>query len=203
MNHILVASPDVSILGQIADRMRAEGYVPHEAAEPMGVMLNAVACDLILLDEALDPDGALAGALRRDHPHLPLMVLARNTQTNDPTSSLDALQAAATALLRQTMFCPLPESIQTPHGLIDLDNQRLEDGTPLTDLETDLVTYLYTRRGRPVSRRELLAEVWAANELMQTRTVDVVIGKLRKKLERDPTGPALIVTVKNIGYAWV
>ncbi|MFN3197188.1 MAG: winged-helix domain-containing protein [Bradymonadia bacterium] len=211
MNHILVASPDTDMLALIADRMRAEGYVPHEAAEPLGVMLNAVACDLVLMDEALDPEGALLGALRRDHPELPLMVVTRQGSESACADmqidllDLDALHQAATHLLRHGMEQPLTGRIDTAHGYIDLDAQQMvsrHGSARLTALETELVAYLYIRRGRAVSRRELLAEVWDVNEAMQTRTIDVIVGKLRRKLERDPTQGPVIVTVKNIGYAW-
>ena len=55
--------------------------------------------------------------------------------------------------------------------------------------------------GRPIDRKEMLQHVWGGNTReMETRTVDMHIRRLREKLERDPTSPERIVTVRNKGY---
>ena len=53
-----------------------------------------------------------------------------------------------------------------------------------------------------MSRGELLQEVWDAPGDLETRTVDMTISNLRQKIERDASQPAIIVTVKGVGYAW-
>lgn len=70
-----------------------------------------------------------------------------------------------------------------------------------TRREVDILTYLHANK-RPVSRAELLEKVWGytSSSLMDTRTVDIHIGKLRKKLETDPKHPALLVTQRGEGY---
>jgi DNA-binding response OmpR family regulator len=76
------------------------------------------------------------------------------------------------------------------------------DVIPFTRREIDILAYLHAHRERPVSREELLAEVWEYKRAMniETRTVDIHMAKLRKKVERDPKEPALIVTVRGEGY---
>ena len=66
----------------------------------------------------------------------------------------------------------------------------------------DLLQYLCQHGGRPVEREELLPRVWGyANHMeIETRTVDIHIAKLRRKIEKDPANPEAIVTVRGAGY---
>jgi two-component system, OmpR family, alkaline phosphatase synthesis response regulator PhoP len=66
--------------------------------------------------------------------------------------------------------------------------------------EFDLLAALARRVGTVVSRRDLLEEVWAYDEGVQTRTVDTHVVELRRKLESDPANPRHIVTVRKAGY---
>ena len=74
---------------------------------------------------------------------------------------------------------------------------------PLTPREGEIVTHLRAKGGNVVTRDEFLLEVWrypTAN--VETRTVDNTLAALRKKIERDPADPRLIVTVRGKGYRW-
>ena len=73
----------------------------------------------------------------------------------------------------------------------------------LRNLEFRLLRYLIEREGSLVSREELLCSVWGYDSQASTRTVDMHIHNLRQKLERDPSRPQLIVTVKGTGYKFV
>jgi len=53
-----------------------------------------------------------------------------------------------------------------------------------------------------VTRAELLENVWQQPGDLQTRTVDMCVANLRQKIEVDPSQPALVLTVKGVGYAW-
>ncbi len=79
------------------------------------------------------------------------------------------------------------------------------DGKPvlLTALELHLLQYFVEHRGEVVSRDELLDKVWGYGASPVTRTIDVRIASLRRKLEDDPSRPELIVTVHGIGYRFV
>jgi two-component system alkaline phosphatase synthesis response regulator PhoP len=71
----------------------------------------------------------------------------------------------------------------------------------VTPKEFDLLVALLARRGAVASRKELLSEVWRYdNADVMTRTVDVHIGELRRKLEADPAKPRHIITVRKAGY---
>lgn len=74
------------------------------------------------------------------------------------------------------------------------------DGVSLTPKEYELLVALLRRRGAAVSRRELLDEVWGYPEIVVSRTVDTHIAELRRKLEKDPSSPKHITTVRKVGY---
>ena len=79
----------------------------------------------------------------------------------------------------------------------------LRDGDPVTlsPKEFDLLVALLRRDGTVASRSELLEEVWEyANANVETRTVDVHVAELRRKLEEDPGAPVHILTVRKKGY---
>ena len=78
-----------------------------------------------------------------------------------------------------------------------MDEARIE----LSELETDLLRYLSSRAGNIISRNELIERVWQINPKgMRTRTVDMHIARLRKKLGDEGETPELIVTVRGRGY---
>jgi two-component system response regulator RegX3 len=89
--------------------------------------------------------------------------------------------------------------------MIDTENLSGNDGTRSMDFtrrEIDILCFLALNSGRPVSREELLTKVWgyARNVEIETRTVDIHIAKLRRKIETDPKEPAVLVTVRGAGY---
>jgi two-component system response regulator RegX3 len=90
-------------------------------------------------------------------------------------------------------------------GELRVDMRRVEvtlNGEPvcLTARQFQLLRYLIERPGTAVSRTELLQAVWGYAAHSSTRTVDVHIAGLRRKLEKDPVSPELIITVKGMGY---
>ena len=92
-------------------------------------------------------------------------------------------------------------------GDVEIDTQNLSGRRGTTELvftrrEMDVLQYLDAHAGRAVSREELLTEVWGyAKHLdLETRTVDIHIAKLRRKLEANPKQPAHLLTVRGAGY---
>ena len=71
-----------------------------------------------------------------------------------------------------------------------------------TRREIELLNYLAEHNDRAVSREELLLKVWgyAKNLEIETRTVDIHIAKIRRKIETEPKSPALLITVRGAGY---
>jgi two-component system response regulator RegX3 len=91
---------------------------------------------------------------------------------------------------------------------IDTDNfLGVKDGNEIafTKREIEVLSYLAQNSDRPVSREELLAKVWgyARNLDIETRTVDIHIAKLRRKIEADNKAPELLITVRGAGYRLV
>ena len=89
--------------------------------------------------------------------------------------------------------------------LIDGDRHRVyKNGQPveMTNREYELLLYLMLHPGIAFSREDLLNRVWGYESNIETRTVDVHIRQLRRKLEKDDANPILIETVRGHGYRW-
>lgn len=92
-------------------------------------------------------------------------------------------------------------------GDIEIDTENLKglngcEEIAFTRREIEILNYLAQHSDRPISREELLLKVWgyARNLDIETRTVDIHIAKLRRKLEPDPRTPQHLVTVRGAGY---
>ena len=99
-----------------------------------------------------------------------------------------------------------PKLIPLRAVTIDLDRHvALRDGVArkLTTLECQLLAYLSARPGEIVTRDELLREVWGYREGMQTRAVDTLLARLRKKIEASPSNPDHLLSVWGEGYRFV
>ena len=89
--------------------------------------------------------------------------------------------------------------------VVDTENLSGRDGVDelvFTRREIEILQYLHAHRDRPVQRDELLTEVWGYRKNMniETRTVDIHIAKLRRKIEVDSKNPKRLVTVRGAGY---
>ena len=84
----------------------------------------------------------------------------------------------------------------------NLSGSRGEQTLSFTRREMEVLQYLGANTQRPVSREELLTKVWgyAKHLELETRTVDIHIAKLRRKIESDPSNPCHLVTVRGAGY---
>ena len=89
-----------------------------------------------------------------------------------------------------------------------VDFQRLQLQTAdqifqLTLMEAELLRYLIVNRGRPVSRKEILEQVWDLREDTDTRAIDNFIVRLRRYIEDEPSRPCHLLTVRGLGYQFV
>jgi len=75
-----------------------------------------------------------------------------------------------------------------------------EVGLPLK--EFDLLEYLLRNVGRVLTRGQLIDRVWGADYVGDTKTLDVHVKRLRSKIERDPSSPQHLVTVRGLGYKY-
>jgi two-component system alkaline phosphatase synthesis response regulator PhoP len=219
--NILLVEDERSLRKTLTLRLQKANYVVETAQDGVEGLDKAMdqAFDLILLDLALPlKDGFdVCRDLRQAGIATPILMLTARTQTSDkvvglklgaddyvtkPFSSAELL-ARIEALLRRV-------PIRTGQGVLEfgpvrLDLRRTEvtrDGKPvyLTVREFQLLRYLMERAGSAIPRAELLRSVWGYNTSSFTRTVDVHVASLRRKIEREPSTPELILTVSNAGY---
>lgn len=121
--------------------------------------------------------------------------------------SIAELVLRVNAVLRRARVVPgedlalyLSEELSLDPGT--LQGRRGAQTIAFTRREMDVLQYLYAHSERAISREELLHKVWGyANALaLETRTVDIHIAKLRRKIERDPAAPQILLTVRGAGY---
>jgi DNA-binding response OmpR family regulator len=89
---------------------------------------------------------------------------------------------------------------------VDFDNLQVRVGKQvhqLTLMETELLRYLIRNSGHPVSRRAILQDVWNLHEDTDTRAIDNFVVRLRRYIEKEPTKPRHLVTVRGLGYQFV
>jgi len=73
----------------------------------------------------------------------------------------------------------------------------------LTVMEAELLAFLVRNAGRPVSRKQILDQVWGLREDTDTRAIDNFVVRLRRYLEDDPSSPRHLLTVRGVGYRFV
>jgi two-component system OmpR family response regulator len=206
---------------ELGDLERALARHVLERVEPRAAIERIAlgACDLVLVD-AGDGAAELCERIRAAHRAIPVLAV---TPEGDVAARVRVLEQGADdavarpwapsqmaarvdALGRRAALVPAdPERIEQDGCAIDLARATCRrDGrdAALTALEVQIVRWLSRHRGRAVGRAELLEHVWGVAPTLSTRAVDVAISALRKKIERDPERPRLIVSVRGVGYSW-
>jgi DNA-binding response OmpR family regulator len=222
---ILVIEDDAAIRRGIVDALGFEGYKTREAADGKTGMTEALQspCDLILLDLVLPKFSGLTilEEVRKSRPALPVIILTARGKEADRIQglklgaddyvvkpfSVKELLARIQAVLRRTPGRPLDLSaIPFYGGVFDMDRceVRFDDGRrgELSEREIELLRYLAININRAVSRDEILDRVWRINprSVVETRTIDMHIARLREKLRDDPANPRIILTIRGKGY---
>ncbi len=179
--------------------------------------LAGTSTDLVVLDLGLpDVDGLdICRRLRERYPSLEILVVTARSEEIDVVVGLDAgaddyivkpfrlaeLLARIRARLRRQRSAE-PERIEVGALNLDLGARRCllhGDEVQLRAREFDLLATLALDAGRVVPRRRLLADVWDQHYDSSTKTLDMHISALRRKLDRPPE-PSLITTVRSVGY---
>lgn len=113
---------------------------------------------------------------------------------------VQAVLRRARVAVEQTHLIRLGED--TEIDTRNLNGRRGEIALRFTRREVEILQYLYEHRERPVPREELLNKVWGyARDLdLETRTVDIHIAKLRRRIEAEPKEPRHLITVRGGGY---
>ena len=218
---ILFVEDEPSIFEPFSKALAREGFEPVVATTAAKAIEIAerIAPDLVLLDLTLpDGDGRdVARALRRLGDTPIVMVTARGTETDrivgleigaddyvvKPFSGAELI-ARIRAVLRRTQRRDEPMQPVRIGGLeVDPGARRATlDGADvdLSRKEFDLLVALAGRAGRVVTRDALMAEVWDENWFGSTKTLDVHVGWLRRKLGDDPATPRYLHTVRGVGF---
>ena len=107
----------------------------------------------------------------------------------------------------QTTGGPTPSDVFGFSGnKVDFDAQELHvrgKKYPLTLMEANLLRYLVQHEGKAVSRKNMLEDVWNLREDTDTRAIDHFIARLRKYIEKEPSRPRHLQTVRGVGYKFV
>jgi len=222
---ILLVEDDPSIREVTAIGLRAAGFEVDTAADGAAGLerWRQGRPDLVLLDVMLPRlDGLEACREIRRESTVPIVMLTARGDTIDVVVGLEAgaddyvkkpfempeLVARVRAALRRRRSTtevagavppPIqlgPVSIDTAGRTASRDGQEI----PLTRTEFDLLAELAARPGQVFSRDQLLDRVWGYDYLGDSRLVDVAIGRVRAKVERDLANPELILTVRGSGY---
>jgi len=219
---VLVVEDDDAMSVALVDGFRYEGYevaVARDGAEGLDKAHDEEP-DLVILDVMLPKMTGLdvCRKLRGAGNSVPIIMLTARGQEIDkvlglklgaddyvtkPFGFMELLARVEAVLRRANGRTPVPETVR--FGDLELDFRRREvtkAGAPveLTPRELELLEYFVQHRGEVLTRERLLDSVWGYNAIPFTRTVDMHIAKLRKKIEADPSNPRLIVTVHRLGY---
>jgi two-component system response regulator RegX3 len=225
---ILVVEDEVAIRDGLTDVLVYHGY-EVDAVGDGGVGLQKALSgryDLLLLDVMLPGrDGfAICDEVRKGDRDQPIIMLTAKTSDEDIVNgltlgaddyiakpfSIAQLVLRVKAVLRRSRS-GLEQAAQiTLDSDVEIDTRNLSGrrgNEPLTFTrrEIEILQYLHAHAERPVSRDELLTRVWGYDRTaeIETRTVDIHIAKLRRKIEADAKEPRRLLTVRGAGYRLV
>ena len=219
---VVLVEDETSIRRGLEDVFTYHGYDVAAFRDGEAALAHAEAhrFDIAILDVMLPGiDGfELCGKLRESRPALPILMLTAKGAEDDIVSgfrsgaddyvtkpfSIRELLMRVEALLRRVGGSPAAEDVVFGPWTIEPASLRAHangDVLELTPRELELVTLFVREKGRVVSRRTLLKEVWGMTHAdeVETRTVDMHIAKLRKKLDPDVE---LLTTVRGAGYRY-
>lgn len=225
---LLIVEDEDAIRSGLIDVFVFHGYEVESTADGRDGLNKALkgGFDLILLDVMLPSLNGfdICDEIRRLDRDQPTIMLTAKVSDEDIVNSLklgaddyigkpfgvQELVLRVEAVLRRAKgTAEWADTIVFADGLA-IDSRNLSGRLGDTDIaftrrEIEILQYLHTNQDRPVQRDELLSEVWGyAKHLdIETRTVDIHIAKLRRKIETDSKSPSRLLTVRGAGYKLV
>jgi DNA-binding response OmpR family regulator len=224
---VLLVEDEVRLAALISSHLRELKLgvrIEHDGESGLAAALEE-AFDLIILDVVLPGlDGfAICREVRRRKLTTPIMMLSARGVTEDRVRGLDSgaddyltkpfgvreFMARVTAVLRRAPGgSKEPERasmgvVTSADVALDPDRRQARvrgELVELTKQEFDILYLLASRRGIVFSRSALIAKVWGGDTYVTERTVDSVVSRLRRKIERDPNDPQMLLTAWGVGY---
>ena len=222
MAKVLIVEDDDAMAHALTDGFRFEGYevVAARDGESGLAAARSAAPDLMVLDVMLPKLSGLdvCKQLRAEGSTIPIIMLTARGQEIDKVLGLKLgaddyvtkpfgfmeLVARAEAVLRRSGNAGRPlSSYRFGDVIVDFKKGELRRKNVLLEVtarELRLLEFFIAHRGEVVARERLLDQVWDYDATPLTRTVDMHVAKLRKKIEEDPSDPKFLVTVHRMGY---
>jgi len=217
-DRVLVIEDDADIGLFLATNLEAAGFTVEIAACGRDGLDRAAADPpaLVILDLGLpDIDGIDVIRRLREWSAVPIVILSARADERQKVRALDLgaddyltkpfgvaeLMARVRATLRRV---GASEPVMESGGLrIDLDRRHVRregEEVHLTPTEFKLLARLMQNRGRVVTHRQLLADVWGADFVEHTHYLRIYMAQLRAKIEADPADPRFLLTETGVGY---
>ncbi len=222
MTAVLVVDDDTQLLRALRIHLGARGYEVHTAVDGTSALRVAgeQELDVVVLDLGLpDLDGTEVITALREFTTVPIIVLSARADSGDKVRALDRgaddyvtkpfgvdeLMARLRAAVRRAATSPETENGPLDAGELTIDLaakivRRSGEEVHLTPTEWGVLDLLVRNRGKLVSRKQLLREIWGPVERKETSYLRVYMAQLRRKLERDPAHPEHLITEAGMGY---
>lgn len=224
MARLLLLEDDQSLIDGLVYALTKEGFALDVAmtVREARAQLAAQAYDLLLLDQTL-PDGsglALCEEVRAGGNAVPIIFLTAMDEEIQVIRALDAggddyitkpfklgeLCSRIRAQLRRSGMLRQQEQEPVSEGTVRIEGGRAyreEEPLELTATELRLLACFLRNRGQVLTREQLLAALWDEDaNFVDDNTLSVYIRRLREKVERDPSAPQHLRTVRGLGYEW-
>jgi two-component system OmpR family response regulator len=218
--HALIIEDDRTIADFVARGLREAGFavdVASDGEEGLAVALEQNP-DVAIVDLMLPQRDGLSviDELRRRGRTTPVLILSARRSVDDRVRGLQAggddyltkpfafaeLLARVQALVRRASRAPEPTTLTVDDLALDLLTRKVTRGATVIDLrprEFALLEYLMRNAGKVVSKTMILSHVWEYNFDPQTNIVDVLVSRLRDRIDR-PFQKKLLQTVRGVGY---
>lgn len=222
---ILIVEDEEPIRSGLIDVFLFHGYEVDSSCDGNDGLNKALrgSYDLLLLDVMLPGvDGyQICERVRAADSDQPIIMLTARSSDDDiiqgltlgaddyvpkPFSITQLVLRVQAVLRRSRLSVELKNHIKLGEEVtvdcLNLSGYRGRKALAFTRREMEMLQYLQANSERPVSREELLNQVWgyARSIQLETRTVDIHIAKLRRKLEANPRQPRFLITVRGAGY---
>jgi DNA-binding response OmpR family regulator len=219
-SRLLIIEDDPALLRGLKDTFAAKGCEVISAVEGEEGLNLALSMqpDLVLLDIMLPKMNGyeVCREIREHGLQMPIILLTAKGQEEDIVLGLNLgaddyvtkpfkireLVARANAFLRRRKIQPT-DICRFGDYQLNLASRKLfrsSKEVELTAKEFRMLEYFTTRPGRALTRRDILNAVWGNSVMVTPRSVDRCVTTLRGKIEMDPSSPAFIQTIRDIGY---